>query len=244
MTPLSTPEIEATIARIRAGREGGPRILIACEYSATVRDAFRARGFDAWSCDLLPTEGDPRWHIKGDAIEAAYRGGWDAMIEHPVCTRMANIGSKHLYVGMRKENGREPTRWAALERDADFYRTLRDSPIRFKAVENSVMHGHAIELTRRGETQFIHPHFFGSPFFKLTGVELVNLPPLRRTHRLAVPRPGTDEHKAWSRCHRIAPGADRGKERARFDPAIAAAMAHQWGDYLRTHLRASDRIAA
>jgi len=55
------------------------RILIACEYSAIVRDAFRARGFDAWSCDLLPTDGDPRWHIQGDAVEVAYSGGWDMM---------------------------------------------------------------------------------------------------------------------------------------------------------------------
>lgn len=208
------------------------RVLINCEYSAVVRDAWRARGFDAWSCDLLPTEGDPRWHIQGDAVDAAYGLHWDAMVAHPICTRMANSGAKHLYRGCRKENGPEPYRWARLEMDATFYRVLRDAPIKHKAIENSVMHGAAIALTRRGPTQFVHPFYFGSPFFKLTGLELINFPRLRKRNALPPPRPGTEEHKAWSRVHRMAPGEDRGKERARFDPMIATAMAEQWGDYL------------
>lgn len=205
------------------------RVLVACEYSAVVRDAFRARGHDAWSCDLLPTEGDPRWHIQGDALEAAYGQEWDMMIAHPVCRHMANSGAKHLYIDGKRENGRNEIRWERLERDAAFYRALRDAPIRMKAIENSVMHGHAVKLTRRGYTQFVHPHYFGSPFLKWTGLELVNLPPLVRTHHMAVPKQGTEEHKRWSKCHRMAPGEDRAKERARFDPAIAAAMADQWG---------------
>ncbi len=210
-------------------------ILIACEYSATVRDAFRERGFDAYSCDLLPTEGDPRWHIQGDAIAAAYERPWRPMVAHPVCTRMANSGAKHLFIGKRKENGPDPERWAMLRRDATFYRTLRDAPIRFKAIENSVMHGHAIKMTARGPTQFVHPYYFGSPFFKLTGLELIGFPNLRDVNRLTPPAAGTDEHKSWSRVHRMAPGEDRGKERARFDPLMAAAIADQWGDFLRSN---------
>lgn len=165
-------------------------------------------------------------------------GHWDAMIAHPVCTRMANSGSKHLYIGCRKENGRNPERWAMLERDAAFYRALRDAPIERKAIENSVMHRHAIELTERGPTQFVHPHYFGSPFFKLTGLELIGFPALVRTHRMPVPKAGTPEHRQWSKCHRMRPSTDRGKERARFDPAIAAAMAAQWA------APAAERLAA
>ena len=111
------------------------RVLVACEYSATVRDAFRRRGFDAWSCDLLPTEGDPRWHIQGDAIAVAYRGcpvtnprceaslgtgyetsgqSWDLLIGHPECTYLCNSGAKHLYAGMKAENGPNASRWAAM----------------------------------------------------------------------------------------------------------------------------------
>lgn len=207
--------------------------LVACEYSAAVRDSLRAVGIDAISCDLLATEGDPAFHIQGDAIEAAYGQQWDAMIAHPICTRMANSGAKHLYVGKTKDGPIEPVRWAQLEADAAFYRKLRDAPIPLKAIENSVMHGHAIRMTRRGRTQFVHPHYFGSPFYKLTGLELVGFPLLRRTHRMTVPKAGSDEHKSWSRCHRMPPGPDRAKERARFDPAIAAAMAAQWGPIIR-----------
>jgi hypothetical protein len=203
-------------------------ILVACEYSAVVRDALRALGHNAISCDIRPTEGDPRYHWQCDAIAAAYGYRWHMMIAHPECTHMANSGVKWLYVGGRKENGPNPERWAELERDAAFYRALRDAPIERKAIENSIMHGEAIALTRRGFTQFVHPHYFGSPFFKSTGLELIGLPPLVRTHYLPIPKPGTDEHKAWSRVHRMSPGVDRGKERARFDPAIAAAMAAQW----------------
>ena len=70
------------------------KVLVACEYSATVRDAFRARGFDAWSCDLLESEGDPRWHIQGDAIEASRAQHWDLMIAHPPCTHLAVSGAR------------------------------------------------------------------------------------------------------------------------------------------------------
>lgn len=69
------------------------KVLVACEYSATVRDAFRSVGHDAWSCDLLPTDGDPRWHIQGDVLPVAYDGSWDLMIAHPPCTDLAVSGA-------------------------------------------------------------------------------------------------------------------------------------------------------
>lgn len=211
------------------------RVLVACEYSATVRDAFRALGHDAWSCDLLPTDGNPRWHYQDSIFHVLAKSylHWDMMIAHPICTSMANSGAKHLYIGGNKENGPNPARWKDLERDAAFYRALKAAPIKKIVLENSVMHGHAIKLVERGRHQIVHPHFFGSPFFKQTQLELIGVEPLVRTHYMNVPKPGTDEHKAWSRCHRMPPGPDRGKERARFDPKMAKAMAWQWGGDIR-----------
>lgn len=208
------------------------RGVILCEFSGVISSAFRQRGFECWSCDILPTEGDPTWHIQRDAREVAYEGRWDWAIMHPDCTFLANSGSKHLYKGMKKENGVNPERWEKMESGAEFYRTLRDAPIELKAVENPVMHGAAIEATRRGKTYFYHPHHFGDPFFKLTGFELIGFPPLQRTHWLKVPKPGTAEHKHWSKVHRMAPGETRGLERARFEPGFATAIASQWGSFL------------
>lgn len=208
------------------------RVAVMCEASGRVRDALRARGVDAWSIDLLPCEGDPQWHIQGDARDHL-NDGWGAMIAHPECTYLANSGSKHLYRGMKKENGRCPDRWAKMEEGAKFYRTLRDAPIKHKVIENPVMHGHAIKLTGRGETQFVHPHFFGDPFFKWTGFELINLPKLKRTHWMDVPEPGTDRHKEWSACHRAPPGPDRWRDRSRTYPGIANALADMIVGYLR-----------
>lgn len=204
------------------------KILIACEYSGVMRRAFAALGHDVWSCDLLPSEDGSNRHITGD-VRDVLTDGWDLMaVMHPPCTVMCNSGAKHLYIGGRKENGRYEPRWRELEAAAAFYRTLRDAPIPCKAVENPVMHGHAIRLTGRGETQFVHPYYFGDPFFKWTGFELINLPPLEATDRLTPPRPGTPEHRAWSACHRARPGPDRWKDRARTYPGIARAAAQQW----------------
>jgi len=206
--------------------------IVLCEFSGVVSSAMRARGLECYSCDLLPTEGDARWHIQHDAREVAYYGGWDFAIMHPECTKLANSGSKHLYVDGKKTNGVHFPRWEEMEEGAAFYRVLRDAPIKHKAVENPVMHGPAIEATKRGATWFYHPHHFGDPFFKLTGFELIMLPPLVRTHFMKVPKPGTAEHKTWSKAHRMPPGPRRGLERARFEPGFAKAMADQWGAFL------------
>lgn len=206
--------------------------VVLCEFSGVVSGAFRARGLECWSCDLLDTEGDPVWHIKHDAREVAYYGDWGFAVMHPECRLLANSGVKHLYVGGRKENGPYFPRWEEMEDGAHFYRTLRDAPIDCKAVENSVMHGAAIKATGRGRTWFYHPHYFGDPFFKWTGLETIGFPPLQRTHWMKVPAPGTEEHKRWSKVHRMPPGEKRSWERARFEPGFAKAMAAQWGAFL------------
>jgi hypothetical protein len=206
--------------------------VVLCEYSGRISGALRARGIECYSCDILPTEGDPTWHFQEDAVSVAYDMPWDFAIMHPDCTKLANSGAKHLYNGGQKANGPYFPRWEEMEEGAHFYQTLRDAPIKFKAVENPVMHGAAIKATKRGKTYFNHPHHFGDPFFKLTGFELIGFPPLRRTHYMNVPKPGTDEHRKWSKCHRMAPGGQRGLERARFEPGFAAAIAAQWGAFL------------
>lgn len=225
----------------------GLRVLVACEYSGTVRRAMLACGYDAWSCDLLPAEDGSNRHIQGD-VRDHLADGWDLLaVMHPPCTVMCNSGAKHLYNGGRKENGRNEQRWAELRQAAEFYCHLRDyEDIPCRVVENPVMHGHAIELTRRGHTQFVHPHWFGDPFFKLTGFELINLPDLVATDRLTPPRPGTPEHRAWSACHRAPPGPDRWKDRSRTYPGIANALATQLGSAAcqRLGIAPPERIAA
>ncbi len=152
--------------------------IVLCEFSGVVSAAFRAQGLECWSCDLLPTEGDPAWHIQQDAIEVAYDGRWDFAVMHPECTKLSNSGAKHLYIEGQKAKGPYFSRWEEMEDGAEFYRKLREAPIEFKGVENPVMHGPGIAATKRGPTKFYHPHFFGDPFFKLTGFEMINLPHL------------------------------------------------------------------
>lgn len=204
-------------------------VLIGCELSGVLRRAFAARGIDAWSCDLEPAEDSSNKHLTCDLRDVLDLGWRMLCVMHPPCTLLCNSGVKHLYIDGKKSNGRNERRWREMEAAAEFYRTCRDAPINHKAIENPVMHGHAIKLTGRGTTQFVHPYFFGDPFFKNTGLEIVNLPFLTKTAALTPPKPGTAEHKAWSACHRAPPGPDRAKIRSRTYPGIANAIAEQWG---------------
>lgn len=215
-------------------------VLVGCETSGVLRRAFAARGIDAWSCDTEPCEDGSNRHLQCDLRDLLDMGWRMLCVMHPPCTILCNSGVKHLYIDGRKENGRNEPRWRELESAAAFYRHCRDAPIPHKAVENPVMHGHAIRLTARGETQFVHPWFFGEPFFKNTGFELVNLPPLEKVNPLTPPRPGTAEHKAWSACHRAPPGPDRARIRSRTYQGIANAIADQWGG----HVFEQARVAA
>lgn len=180
------------------------RVLVACEFSGVVRDAFRARGHDAISCDLLPTEA-PGPHIQGD-VRALDLGGYDIMIAHPPCTRLARSGARW-WPQYRQEQAE------AIE----FVRWLLAVPVPFVAVENPI--GILSSAIRRPD-QIIQPWQFGHGETKATCLWLRGLPPLFST--LLVP--GRE-----ARVHRMAPGPNRGKERSKTLPGIADAMADQWG---------------
>lgn len=201
------------------------RVLVACEYSGRVRDAFIARGHDAVSCDLLPTDA-PGPHIQGSALDAL-GDGWDLLIAHPPCTRLTNSGVRWLHEPPKGKALDEM--WRELDEAADFYLALRDAPIVKKCIENPIMHKYARERIKPGHRQVVQPWWFGEPMFKATGFELIGLPDLVATDKLEPPARGTDEHKAWSWVHRCPPGPDRWKIRSTTAKGIANAMAAQWG---------------
>lgn len=203
------------------------RVLVACEFSGTVRRAFAAAGHEAWSCDLLPSEdGERARHHQRDVLEVIYQH-WDLLIAHPPCTRLTNSGVRWLKVPPKGRTLADM--WQELDEACAFYRALRDAPIPMKAIENPVMHPYAKERIGSVKRQVIQPHHFGEPFFKATGFELIGLPPLKRTHWMDLPKKGTPEHKAWSEVHLASPGPDRWKVRSRTKPGVAAALAAQWG---------------
>jgi len=206
------------------------RVLIGCERSGVMRRAFRARGFDAVSCDLVRADDGSNHHVVGDVLELLDEE-WDlAVILHPPCTRLCNSGVRWLYIDGKRANGPDPEQWAALEEAAAFYRACRErGPTRRRALENPVMHEHAMKLTRRAKAQFVQPWWFGDPYFKATGFELIDLPRLVATNRLTPPRKGTEDHKTWSMVHRATPGPERAKLRSQTFPGLADACADQWG---------------
>lgn len=193
------------------------KVLVACEFSGAVRDAFRAAGHDAWSCDLLPTDADPRWHMQGDVLEVI-GGGWDLMIAHPPCTYLA-VSGLHW-------NRRVASRAAMTESALDFVRALMAAPIARICVENPVS---CISSRIRKPDQIVQPWHFGDDASKKTCLWLKGLPMLVETNRL----PGDDKtrraNQTASGQNKIGPSADRWKLRSKTYPGIAAAMASQWG---------------
>lgn len=189
------------------------RILVACEFSGIVRDAFIRRGFDAVSCDLLPTEA-PGPHIQGDVL-AILDQGWDALIGHPPCTYLTNSGVRWLH--------ERPERWQQMRDGAEFFNRLKNAPIEHVALENPLPHGYAIDLIGEYQ-QMVQPYHFGDEETKGICLWLKNLPPLMST-AIAT--------KREARVHRMPPGPDRWKDRSRFFPGVADAMADQWGTWLR-----------
>lgn len=183
------------------------RVLVGCEYSGTVRDAFARLGHDAWSCDILPSETDGN-HIQGDAIEVAYSGGWDLAVFHPPCTHLAVSGARHFKD--KREDGRQQ---AAI----DFFMKLSNAPIDRIAVENPVC---IMSSVWRKPDQTIQPWWFGHGETKATCLWLKNLPLLRPTQIV-----DGREQRIW----RMPPRPDRWKERSRTYQGIADAMAAQWG---------------
>jgi hypothetical protein len=206
------------------------RVLIGCEFSGVVRRAFAAMGHDAWSCDLLPAADGSNRHFIGD-VRDHLDGGWDLLaVFHPPCTRLCNSGVRWLHTPPPGKTREEM--WADLEDGAALFSDLWNAPIERVAVENPVMHRHAKALIRNYEqpTQTVQPWWFGEKAFKATGLYLRGLPALKPTDRLTPPKPGTDEHKAWSAIHRAPPSADRWAFRSKTFAGIADAMASQWGD--------------
>jgi hypothetical protein len=202
------------------------RVLIACEYSGRVRDAFIKKGHDAISCDLLPTDVlGP--HYQGDVFDII-NDGFDLMIAHPPCTRLTNSGVRWLKVAPRGKSLVEM--WNDLDDAANFYKKLSRADIPKKAIENPIMHKYAKDRIGAITRQVVQPWWFGEKTFKATGFELIGLPDLVPTNKIITPKPGTDEHKAWSWVHRASPGPNRWKIRSTTAQGIADAMAEQWGE--------------
>jgi hypothetical protein len=189
------------------------RVLIACEFSGIVRRAFAARGHEAWSCDLLPSDDRTDFHIVGDARDIL-NDGWDLlMVAHPPCTRLCNSGVRWLA---------ERNLWPELKDAADLFSAFWDAPIERICVENPVMHKHAKALIHNymAPAQSVQPWQFGHGETKRTCLWLRNLPKLTPTNIVE----GRE-----ARVHRMPPGPNRWRERSRFFPGIANAMADQWG---------------
>lgn len=202
------------------------RVLVACEYSGRVREAFAARGHDAWSCDLLETEQQGQ-HIVGDALEVAYSGEWDLMIAHPPCTYLTNAANGWLY---HKDGSKNEERWEALRDGAAFFKALYDAPIPRKCIENPIQSKHAREAHGCGKaTQYVQPWMFGHMEQKATGLWLQGLPPLRPTNNVKADMMKLPDNER-QRLHYLPPGPDRWKIRSRTFEGIAKAMAAQWSD--------------
>lgn len=206
------------------------RVLIGCERSGRVRDAFIRRGHDAWSCDLEPTD-SPGPHIQGDVLDVL-DGGWDLGIFHPVCRYLSNSGAKHLYERMRKEYGCYTDRWEKMIDGAVFFRTLLHAPIEKIAVENPVIHGHAKKIIGMEQTQIIHPWEHGHKEMKATCLWLKNLPEIVDTDNVGPPPTDPEERKKWAVVHRMPPGPERERLRSQTYQGIADAFADQWGGEL------------
>lgn len=185
------------------------RVLVACEYSGRVREAFRKRGHDAWSCDLLESEDGSKFHIQSDVFEVFKEGvwKWDLMIAHPPCTDLAVSGARHFPAKIA--DGRQ-------QRAIEFVRSLMGFPGKW-ALENPIS---IISSHIRKPDQIIQPWQFGHGETKATCLWLSGLPKLVPTNIVE----GRSD-----RIHKMPPGPNRWKERSRTYQGIADAMAEQWG---------------
>lgn len=196
------------------------KVLIACEFSGVVRDAFIAKGHQAMSCDLLPTEQDGP-HYEGDIFDVLY-DGWDMMVAHPPCDFLAVSGARWL------DDPRYPNRRADREKAAEFFMKLYNAPIDKIAVENPV--GYMSTYFRKPD-QYIQPYWFGFPATKKTGLWLKNLPKLEPTDIVdpeVVTKSNGYKMDKWLydlSCNQ----KTRKHERSRTLQVIADQMAAQWG---------------
>lgn len=229
------------------------KVLIACEFSGIVRRAFNALGHDAWSCDLRPAEDGSNRHITGDVREVL-TWGWDMMVvAHPPCTRLCNSGVRWLsepptklnpahhtpdeclaFVNMDRDQ-RLAFMWEQLDKGAELFSDMWNAPVERVVVENPVMHQHAKDRIRNYADfgQSVQPWQYGDWETKRTCLWMRGVDPLVPTYRtLDDARLGLGlaaDAKPTDRVHKMAPGANRDKERSRFFEGIANAMALQWG---------------
>jgi len=201
------------------------RILIACEESQAVCKEFRDKGYEAYSCDIIPCSGGhPEWHIQDDVLRHL-DDGWDMMIAHPTCTYLSNSGVCWLY---NKDGSKNMDRWNNLDAGAVFFKELLNADIPLIAVENPIPHKYAVERIGRKYDQLIQPYHFGHLESKATCLWLKGLKPLEKTND--VKNKWKKLPKAESqRLHYLPPTADRAKIRSKTFPGIAKAMAEQWG---------------
>ena len=195
------------------------RVLVACEYSGKVREAFRKLGHDAWSCDLLPADDNSPYHYQGDVFDIIDQN-WDLMIAHPPCTYLTNAGVSWLY---RKEG-----RWDQMKDGAEFFKKLLEADIPKIAVENPIMHKYAVEIIGRRQNQVVQPWMFGHMEQKATCLWLKGLPELKPTNNVKEDMLKLPKAVA-QRLHYLPPSKDRWKIRSETYQGIADAMADQWG---------------
>lgn len=197
------------------------KVLVACEYSGTVRDAFSRLGWDAWSCDLLPTESEltrrEGKHIQGDVVPVLSQG-WDLMVGHPPCNYISYAGTNAW-----NRTGRSFERLQALR----FFATLWEAPIPYIALENPKSCASPVIAKY---SQEIQPYYFGDPHIKTTWLWLKGLPLLEATNRLPKPKPISVDKNGKKRYY-VDAKVRSPHERARFWPGIAQAMAEQWTDF-------------
>lgn len=219
------------------------RVLIEGEYSGIIRDAFLARGHDAMSCDLLPTE-SPGPHYKGDVRDIIHLG-WDLLIAHPDCTYLTCSAEWAYKDGPYHQNIKPGTLVGAERRKAredalDFVREMLNAPIEKKCIENP----RGVISTRiRPASQYIQPYEYGDDASKITGLWLENLPLLVPTKRIPGrivewPKGSGKFVERWSNQtdsgqNNLPPTADRWKIRAKTYQGIADAIADQWGGFLK-----------
>ena len=195
------------------------KVLIACEYSGTVREAFAKYGHDAISCDILPTD-KPGNHYQGD-VRDIINDDWDLIIAHPPCTYFANSGVSWLH--------KDESRWQKLDEAAVFFNLFLDNKCPMIAIENPIPHKYAIERIKgRRYDQTIQPWQFGHPESKRTCLWLKNLPKLKETDNVKEEFLKLPKNQA-QRLHYLPPSKDRWKIRSTTFTGIAEAMAIQWG---------------
>lgn len=195
------------------------KVLVACEFSGRVRDAFRALGHDAYSCDFEPN--DSPYHIQGDA-RVLLLEHWDLLIAHPPCTRLCKSGSRWLW---------ERNLWADMRKGVDLFMSFLDADIPHIAIENPTMHHHAAELIDYPPAFCVQPWQFGHGETKRTCFWTVNLPPLQPTNIVS---------GRANRIHLVPQKIDRWKIKSETYIGIAQAMAEQWGAVNGIHQTPTD----